>query len=123
MNASPSTPTPLAPAALRQTLGQMVDVLQTERRALAGMDLDSILTCSRDKNQLCMVLEGVEPAQVDEECRGLIDAARRLNEVNRQIRNLIAANVAARLEAIAGSARIYRTGGSGPAYAYAGWRS
>ena len=40
----------------------------------------------------------VEASQIDEECRGLLDAARRLNEVNRQVRNLIAANVAAMLK-------------------------
>ena len=64
-------------------------------------------------------MEGAEPALIDEECRGLLDAARRLNEVNRQVRNLVAANVAARLDALTGSPALYR---ARPAYAYAGAR-
>ena len=54
-----------------------------------------------------------------------LDAAKRLNEVNRQLRNLIAANVSARLEALTGSPGAYgaRAGMSAPAYAYAGVRA
>lgn len=104
---------------LRDQLRQMVAVLQDERQALAGLDLDGIMGAAVGKESLCGVLEEADPSQVDEECRGLLDAARRLNEVNRQVRNLIAANVAARLDAITGSPAVYRTG---PAYAYAGAR-
>jgi hypothetical protein len=106
-------------ADLRETLRQMVAVLQDERQALAGLDLDGIMGAAHDKQALCGRLEGADAAQVDEECRGLLDAARRLNEVNRQVRNLIAANVAARLEAITGSPALYRAPGHAPAYAYA----
>ena len=56
---------------------------------------------------------------VDEECRGMLDAARRLTEVNRQIRNLIAANVSARLDALTGTPTLYRA----PGYAYAAARA
>lgn len=122
-----SQSTPLAtaqvPGNLRDMLRQMVDCLQTERLALAGMDLDGIMGCAHDKGMLCGQIEGADAAIIDDECRGLLDAARRLNEMNRQIRNLIAANVAARLEAITGSPALYRAaGGVGAAYAYAGTR-
>ncbi|MEA1157669.1 hypothetical protein U8M34_29400, partial [Klebsiella pneumoniae] len=60
------------------------------------------------------------PSEIDEECRGLLEAARRLNEVNRQVRNLIAANVSQRLDALVGSPALYR---AAPAYAYAGART
>ena len=119
-----SQSTPPTPANLRDMLRQMVDVLQTERLALAGMDLDGIIGCAQDKGALCGMMDGTDAAIIDDECRGLLDAARRLNEMNRQIRNLIAANVAARLEAITGSPAIYRAAGSaGAAYAYAGSRA
>ena len=110
---------------LRDTLRQMVAVLQTERHSLAGMDLDGIMGAASDKVTLCDRLEVVTPDELDEECRGLLDAASRLNEVNRQLRNLIAANVSARLEALTGSPNAYgvRAGMSAPAYAYAGVRA
>lgn len=104
---------------LRDKLRQMVAVLQDERQALAGLDLDGIVAASTGKDALCDMLSGAAPAEVDEECRGLLEAARRLNEVNRQVRNLIAANVAARLDAIVGSPALYK---ARPAYAYAGAR-
>ena len=109
---------------MRLQLRQMIAVLQAERQALAGLDLDGIMGAAQDKVALCGTLDGfsplVETGTVDEECRGLLDAARRLNEVNRQVRNLIAANVAARLNALTGSPALYRAGATGaPAYAYA----
>ncbi len=111
-------------AAIRDDLRQMVAVLQAERQALAGLDLDGILGAAMDKRDLCGRLDAAGAAKVDEECRGLLDAARRLNEVNRQVRNLIAANVSARLDALLGSPALYRAGGAQrPAYAYAGGRA
>lgn len=104
---------------LRDTLRQMVAVLQDERQALAGMDLDAIMGCANDKSALCSRIEGVDQAEVDAECRGLLDAARRLNETNRQVRNLIAANVSARLDTLTGSPSLYR---ASPAYGYAAAR-
>jgi len=105
-------------------LRQMIAVLQAERQALAGLDLDGIMGAAQDKTRLCGTLDGYTPfaqtGTIDEECRGLLDAARRLNEVNRQVRNLIAANVAARLDALTGSPALYRAGATAaPAYAYA----
>jgi sigma54-dependent transcription regulator len=106
---------------MRDTLRQMIAVLQAERQALAGLDLDAILGCSADKTALCGRLDTAALTPIDEECRGLLDAARRLNEVNRQVRNLIAANVSARLDALTGSPALYRAGaGMRPAYAYTG---
>ncbi len=105
---------------LRDALRQMVAVLQSERQALAGLDLHGIMGCANDKQALCTRLDETDTALLDQECRGLLDAARRLNEVNRQVRNLIAANVAARLEAITGGPALYRAPNhSAPAYAYA----
>lgn len=104
---------------LRETLRQMVAVLQEERQALAGLDLDVIMGAANSKQALCGVLGEVSVDEVDEECRGLLDAARRLNEVNRQVRNLIAANVSSRLDALTGSPAVYRAGsGNRAAYAY-----
>ena len=111
---------PITSGDLRDALRQMVAVLQTERQALAGLDLDGIMGCANDKQALCSRLDDTDTALLDQECRGLVDAARRLNEVNRQVRNLIAANVAARLEAITGAPALYRAPGhAAPAYAYA----
>lgn len=114
-------------AELRETLRQMIAVLQAERQALAGLDLDAIMGCAQDKTALCGRLDDSgsfgEAGVADEECRGLLDAAQRLNEVNRQVRNLIAANVSARLDALTGSPALYRTNGTGhAAYGYAGPR-
>ncbi len=116
-----------APAIMRDNLRQMIAVLQAERQALAGLDLDAIMGCAQDKVTLCGTLDEsvhlIEGDAIDEECRGLLDAARRLNEVNRQVRNLIAANVAARLDALTGSPALYRAGAaSRSAYAWAGQR-
>ncbi len=106
---------------MRETLRQMVAVLQRERQALAGLDLETIMASAYDKQALCGRLDhGAALPSLDEECRGLLDAARRMNEVNRQIRNLIAANVAARLDALTGSPALYRVP---PSYTYARGRA
>ena len=109
---------------LQGQLRQMIAVLQAERQALAGLDLDAIMGAAQDKVTLCGTLDQFTPfaggGTIDEECRGLLDAARRLNEINRKVRNLIAANVAARLDALTGSPALYRAGATAtPAYAYA----
>ena len=109
---------------MRGQLRQMIAVLQAERQALAGLDLDAIMGTAQDKVLLCGTLDQFTPfaqaGPIDEECRGLLDAARQLNEVNRQVRNLIAANVSARLDARTGSPALYRVGATGaPAYDYA----
>ena len=114
MSAHPASSEPL-----RETLRQMLAVLQAERQALAALDLDAIMGAAVDKRALCGTLDQSGADAVDEECRGLLEAARRLNEVNRQVRNLIAANVSARLDALTGRPQTYR---AGPGYAYAAAR-
>jgi hypothetical protein len=94
---------------LRDTLRQMLAVLEDERHALAGLDVDAIMGCAVDKNALCGRLDTTVPEAIDEECRALLDAARRVNEANRRVRNLIAANVATRLDAMTGQPALYRT--------------
>lgn len=93
---------------MRESLRQMVAVLESERQSLAALDLDGIMAASYDKTALCGRLDESGAEAIDDECRGLLDAARRLNEVNRQIRNLIAANVSARLDMLTGSPALYR---------------
>jgi tRNA(Ile)-lysidine synthase TilS/MesJ len=105
---------------LRDMLRQMLAVLETERQALAGLDLDMIVGAANDKGRLCDALEDGADLEIDEECRGMLDAAKRMNEVNRQVRNLIAANVSARLNVLTGSPQLYR---AGPRYSYAGGRA
>ena len=107
------------PRHLQGQLRQMIAVLQAERQALAGLDLDAIVGAAVDKTALCGTLDNSGALEVDDECRGLLDAARRLNEMNRQIRNLIAANVSARLDALTGAPALYRA----PGYAYAAARA
>jgi hypothetical protein len=105
---------------LRETLRQMLAVLEEERQALAGMDLDAIVGASNDKTRLCGTLDAAAPVELDEECRGMLEAARRLNEVNRQVRNIVAANVSRRLDALTGGPQLYR---AGPTYTRAGTRA
>ncbi|MGV2497375.1 hypothetical protein [Pelagerythrobacter aerophilus] len=100
---------PLRPS-LRDALRQMLALLESERQALAALDLDSILDCSDGKLELCEAIESQAQDALDEECRGLLDAVARLNEINRKIRNLIAANVDARLGSLTGRISLYGTG-------------
>ncbi|WP_240481460.1 flagellar protein FlgN [Novosphingobium fuchskuhlense] len=109
MNAAIDTVQPIRrPTQLRDTLRQMLAVLEDERQALAGLDVDAIMGCAVDKNALCGRLDTTAPEAIDEECRGLLEAARRVNEANRRVRNLIAANVSARLDALTGQPALYR---------------
>ena len=111
---------------LREPLLQMVAVLQAERHALAALDLDGMLAAAADKRALCDAIDHdggrrEEGGALDEECEALLDTARRLNEINRQVRNLVAANVAARLDALVGGPALYRAGPRpSAAYGYAG---
>ncbi len=93
------------------TLGlrQMIAVPEEERPALASLDIDALVLAGTNKQALCDGLESADPARIDDECRGLLQAAKQANEVNRRVRNLVAANVAARLDALTGSAGLYRS--------------
>jgi len=98
-----------AAADLAASLRQMLAVLELERQALAALDIDALTVSGRDKLSLCDALENADPAMLDGECRGLLQAARQANEVNRRVRNLIAANVAARLDSLTGAIGLYRS--------------
>jgi hypothetical protein len=80
----------------------MIAVLERERQALAALDADDLIEAARAKESLCDQLAAISPQMLDGETRGLAETARKLNEVNRRVRNLLAANVAARIEALGG---------------------
>lgn len=92
---------------MRASLRQMLALLEGERQALASLDLERILTCAGGKEELCHVLAQEKASELDEECRALLDAVKRMNETNRKLRNLIAANIQARLGALTGTAWRY----------------
>ena len=92
---------------LREALRQMLALLEGERQALAALDLERILTCADGKMDLCERIERGVSGQLDEEERALLDAVTRLNDINRKMRNLIAANVEARLALLTGRVGLY----------------
>jgi hypothetical protein len=102
----------MADNTMRDALRQMLAVLEDERQALAGLDLDAIVGSTQGKDRLCGTIDSLGgalvPGELDEECRSMLESARRLNEVNRQVRNIIAANVSRRLNALTGSPQLYR---------------
>lgn len=100
-----------ANSVMKDILRQMLAVMEAERQALAGLDMDAIMGCASDKTSLCDQLSKASNDNLDEECLGLIESMRRLNEVNRQVRNLIAANVSARLDTLTGAAPVYKAHG------------
>ncbi len=91
---------PVTASALAAKLRQMIAVLEAERQALATLDADALICAANEKAALCEVLGAVTPELLDAHTRPLAETARQLNEVNRQVRNLLAANVAARLKAL-----------------------
>ena len=97
---------------IKETLRQMLALLEGERQALAALDLERIVTCADGKTGLCERLEGIAGNDLDEEAVSLLDAAKRLNEINRRLRNLIATNVQSRLNMLGGTDMLYRSPGS-----------
>lgn len=97
-----------APATLPDRLRQMIAVLEDERQALAALDLDALVLATNGKDRLCDAIEKDTPVDLSDECRSLAETARHLNDVNRRVRNLLAANVAARLDALGGRPATYR---------------
>ena len=73
-------------------------------REAQGLSLQDVATRTRIAQRQ---LEAVERGDLDEECLGLLDAVKRLNEINRRLRNLIATNVQNRLSALTGSGQAY----------------
>lgn len=91
---------------LANALRQMLAVLEDERQALAALDIGALSLATQNKTVLCAMLK--EACALDEECRLLAEAARQANETNRRMRNLMAANVTARLDALTGdTTRLY----------------
>ena len=89
-------------------LRQMIAALEEERQALATLDIDMLTCAVRKKEEMCAALEAATSGQLDPESRALAQAARQLNDVNRRVRNLLAANVASRLEALGVPQTAYR---------------
>jgi len=89
-------------------LRQMIAVLEQERQALAGLDPEALMSAAKAKEELCLAIEPTKLDPQDEENRALARTAQHLNEVNRRVRNLLAANVASRLEALGTSRSTYR---------------
>ena len=59
------------------------------------------------KQALCEALAPYRPDALDPHTRDLVTTAKALNDVNRRVRNLLAANVCARLEALGSTAPAY----------------
>lgn len=98
----------MSEAPLAASLRQMIAVLQAERQALAALDADGLIGSAREKEALCDEIAAIGPEALDGETRVLAETARQLNEVNRRVRNLLAANVSARIEALGGPRRMPR---------------
>ena len=96
-----------APADLTGKLRQMIAVLEEERQALATLDTDALICSTQAKEALCDALTPLGAGGLASEARSLAETAQQLNEVNRRVRNLLAANVAARLEALSGNRATY----------------
>lgn len=96
---------PAERALLVNNLRQLIAVMERERQALATLDADDLFLIAREKEELCEALGGFGAEVLDQDTRNLAQTARQLNEVNRRVRNLLAANVAARIEALGGVRR------------------
>jgi len=94
-------------ATLAANLRQMIAALEDERQALAGLDADQLFDAAHKKEALCNILSPLGPGLLDQETRELVKTAQALNDVNRRVRNLLAANVTSRLEALGASQHTY----------------
>lgn len=92
---------------LAGSLRQMIAVLQDERQALATLKADALIEVTREKEGLCEQLAHFGAQSMDAEARSLAQTAKSLNDVNRRVRNLLAANVSGRLEALGGERHAY----------------
>ena len=92
---------------LTGNLRQMIAVLEQERHALATLDADELFEASHRKEALCDTLRPFGEDALDPQSRDLAKTAQALNDVNRRVRNLLAANVAARLEALGSTQHTY----------------
>ncbi|MFU7529370.1 flagellar protein FlgN [Qipengyuania sp. ASV99] len=97
---------------LTGNLRQMIAVLQAERQALATLDADALFEATHRKQALCDTLMPFGADALDPQARDLARTAQTLNDVNRRVRNLLAANVAARLEALGSVQHTYSAAGA-----------
>lgn len=93
-------------------LRQMIAVLEEERQALASLDADDLIDAAQRKQALCDLMAPFSEEAFEPEVRELARTARDLNEVNRRVRNLLAANVAARLDVLSASRHSYTLDGA-----------
>lgn len=107
MSAAVTELTQTSQAGIGGNLRQMIAVLEDERQALAALDSDALITTALSKEKLYDALALIGPSDLDEETRALARTAQQLNAVNRRVRNLLAANVSARLEALGGVSHSY----------------
>lgn len=92
---------------LTGNLRQMIAVLERERQALASLDADELYEATHTKQSLCDALSPFGADALDPQARDLARTAQRLNDVNRRVRNLLAANVTTRLEALGATQHTY----------------
>ncbi len=92
---------------LTGNLRQMIAVLERERQALATLNADELFEASDRKQALCNTLRPFGADALDLQSRELAKTAQALNDINRRVRNLLAANVSARLEALGSSQHTY----------------
>lgn len=90
----------MSPAETAHHLRQMIAALEAERQALAALDIEALVAATRTKQDLCTRLEPVSGLPDESECRALAESARAMNEMNRRVRNLLAAQVASRIDAL-----------------------
>ncbi|MEM1051698.1 MAG: flagellar protein FlgN [Pseudomonadota bacterium] len=94
-------------ADLHGNLRQMIAVLEAERQALATLEADALVAVTHEKDRVCGQLAGLIAPDLDVEARALVETAKSLNDVNRRVRNLLAANVAQRLDALGAERHAY----------------
>lgn len=92
---------------LAEKLRQMLAVLEAERQALAALDLGALMAATAVKQDLCTMLEAQTHAAPGGECVALLESAKRQNEINRKVRNLLAANIATRLDTLRRTPGLY----------------
>lgn len=103
-----------AASELTGNLRQMIAVLQSERQALATLEADALFEVTQVKDTLCARIAGFDPQTIDEEARALAQTAKSLNEANRRVRNLLAANVAERLGTLGAQRHAYTNSHAAP---------
>jgi hypothetical protein len=95
------------------TLREQLETAQTEITTLKADHVTALEAKDKEVEEkvnagVIDAMAAIGPQSLDGEARTLAETARQLNEVNRRVRNLLAANVAARIEALGGPRRMPR---------------